>query len=141
MKSKYDLDHRTPLRLVRQRLAEARAEGRIYVIANIVRVLHYRGHPEINLSDRERVTLFKALQSVRAGRKVLAHWLPLGYQLARLLSLARRLSGRRIRLTRRDEKRIRHAARWYRNNDDWHNRRQLRSLVLTAKDIGLDITQ
>lgn len=139
MKSKYDLDDRTPVRVIKQRLAEARAEGRIYVIANIVRVLHWRGHSEIKLSDRELTDLRRALQSIRNGHKVLARWLPIGYQTARLISLIRQLSNRTVKVTRRDIQRIKRAVRFYKNNGDWHSRRQLRSLVLTARNIGLNI--
>ena len=138
-KSKYDIDYSTPTSVVMEKLAEARAEGRIYVIANVVRVLRSRGCSEINLLSKERTTLLKALQSIRSGHKVLAHWLPIGYQTARFIYLTRLLSGRKVLVTKRDAERIKRAARFYRENDDKWNRRQLRSLVLTAKDIGINI--
>jgi hypothetical protein len=137
--AKYDIDNKTPTRKVKRLLKDARCEDRVYVIANLVRVLRHRGCSEICLSPTEQMKLRKALQSVRHGKKVLAKWLPLGYQTARLISLVRLHCNRKVVVTKRDKMRIHRAAAFYRKNIDWHNRRQLRSLILTAQEIGLEL--
>lgn len=136
---KYDLGKDTPISVVLQRLDDARAEGRIYVIANLVKVLRYRGRTDITLSPSERAILLRALRRIRGGKKVLPKWLPIGYQTARFIWLVRILVNSNVRVTKRDVKRIKMAARFYKENDSWHHRRQLRSLLLTARGIGLDI--
>lgn len=136
---KYDIGPTTPIRRIKKLLAEARTEDDIYVTARIVGVLRYRGCLDVDLYPYEKKSLRKALQKIRCGHKVLVHWLPIGYQTARLIWLTRQFSERKIVVTKRDIRRIRAAAGYYRKRGDKLSLRQLRSLVLTAKEIGLEI--
>lgn len=138
MKSKYDLDENTPIRVIRKRLKEARREDRIYVVARIIGVLQWQGCKD-DLTAEEKKSLLKNLKLVRGGHKVLANWLPIGYQIARFLMLVRGLSVKQVSPTKRDIDRIRRAAYCYKHKGDWHSRRQLRSLISTAKLIGITI--
>ena len=138
-KVKYETSHNTPIRHIKKLLADARIENRIYVIANLVGILQHRGCKDVKLSHAEQTKLFNALQSIRKGKKVLAHWLPIGYETARFIRLTRHLTSYKVRVTERDADRIKRAAKFYRKHDNKHNRRQLRSLIRTAKDIGLKI--
>lgn len=122
-----------------KRLRQVRKEKKIYVIANLVRVLQERDYKNATLSKKERKCLLETLRRVRSGEKVLASWLPIGYHTARFISLARLLCNQKIRVTKRDARRIKQAVRYYQKCNDWYSKRQLRSLLFTAKSIGLDL--
>jgi hypothetical protein len=138
MKSKYDLDETVPTSVVRKRLREARKENRIYVIANILSVLKSRKE-KVSLTPTEKSELLGAVAELRKGRKQLARWLPLGYQLARFISLVNQLCGLKLKILPRDRARVKRAAAYYKKRGDWHSKRQLHSLMYTAKYIGIDI--
>lgn len=130
---------KTPTGQVRKLLAAARCEGDIYIIGRIVAILRYRGCTDVTLNSSESRKLLRALQSVRAGKKVLARWLPIGYQTVRLIWLARLVTCRSVKVTKRDLDRIKRAANHYRKSDDPFAKRQLRSLIETAQAIGIEL--
>ncbi len=139
MKSKYDIDEKTPTNIVWRMLSQARAEDKIYVVAGIVEVLKVRGY-DLRLLHKEERKLFKAIRDLRAGKKQLARWLPIGYQLARFIFHAKHLCGPlSVRVTEQDRRRIKRAADYYWRQNDYWSRRQLRSLVFTAKYIGVEL--
>jgi hypothetical protein len=136
---KYDISRKTTVSEIKRLLEGARSEGNIYVIARIVLILRNRHCDDVFLSREERTTLLRSLRQIRAGRKVLANWIPIGYQTARFVMLARFLCNPDITLTEKDKARIKRAARYYKKNGDKHSMRQLESLVLTAEEIGLEL--
>jgi hypothetical protein len=143
MGTRYEYSNRATTRSLLSGLDRARREGRIYVIANLVKMIRFsRMRLDVDLRKTERVELLCALGNARKGPLPLATWLPRGYQVARLLMLSMlHMPERVIVPTKRDRRQIKSAIQHYRSEPhDWHSRRQLGSLLRTCTAIGIQFS-
>ena len=135
----YEYSNRATLRSLLIGLGHARKEEKLYVVANVVNIIHHRfGRFDIQLTNHERRRLITMLYAARHGKPPLPEWIPRGYQVARLLMLTMIHAPGKTRVSSRDIITICTAeGELVRDKKKWVSG-QLRSLRLTCRSIGLE---
>lgn len=136
---RYDFDENTSVDLIKSRLVETRATSNIYRTGRVIQVLRYRG-VKIGLTPDERLRLADAIRKARFSEHLpLAKWLPRGYQIARLLALAKDLMpSYNWQPTRRDVEHMLAAAKHIKKDKSFGDD-QLPSLIQTAQLLDVKI--
>jgi hypothetical protein len=137
-KRRYEYSERATLRNLLIGVGHARKEGRLYVVANLVHIIHQRFHRhDIKLTPRERRQLIAMLHAARHGTVPLPSFIPRGYQVARFLMLTKIHAPGKTHVTSNDTNLIFQAeATLIRDKEKWLSD-QLASLHFTCRSIGL----